>query len=165
MTLHWSIAALLVVMFVMGWYMADLPKGSERSEFFALHKSLGITVFLLAILRLGWRLAHRPPALPAALPPWQHRLAHTTHWMFYGLLLVHPVLGYLSSSFSGYPTRYFDVLKLPEWGWKDVALNALFSNLHSVTASLFALLIAIHVSAALWHTRSPEGNVLTRMLP
>ena len=112
--LHWLTVMLVGALFGLGWYIGDLPKGPWRGEMIALHKSLGITVFLLTLGRGYWRLRHPPPALPANLPRWQSRLAHGVQRLFYVLLLAQPLLGYLSSSFTPYKTRYLG-LQLPVW--------------------------------------------------
>ena len=124
--IHWVIAVLVFAMFAIGWYMVDLPRGPERSSSFALHKSIGLTIFLLAIVRIIWRFFHRPPPY-ARVPNWQITVARIAHLLFYVLLVVQPTSGYLSSSFSGYKTKLFGVA-LPHWGWRDAPLNEFFTD-------------------------------------
>lgn len=107
--LHWIMVPAILMQFSLGWYMVDLPKSPERSYFFALHKSIGLTIFLMAMIRLGWRLMHSPPPLPATLPHWQRESARVTHTMLYILMFLQPLSGYLSSSFSGYTTNLFGI--------------------------------------------------------
>src|SRR5262249_49709626 len=138
MSLHWLTVALVGALYAIGWYMVELPKGPARGEYFALHKSLGMTVFLLTILRLGWRLKHKPPPLPSDLPVWQKKLATAVHHSFYLMLFLQPTLGYLSSSFSPYSSTYFGI-PLPDWAEHNPQLNELFTELH-VGGSVLLLL-------------------------
>ncbi len=161
---HWLIAALIILQLALGWYMEDLPKGALKSDTFALHKSVGITVFLLALMRLRWRLAHPPPPLPPSLAPWQRGLARGTHISLYVLMFLQPLSGYLSSSFSGYQTRWFG-LPLPHWGWKEPVLNEILSEVHELSAIALVTLVIVHSAAALRHALTPADTILRRMLP
>ena len=102
-------------MFILGWYMVDLPQGSSRGFYFSLHKSLGILTFLLIIFRLIWRIKSPPPCRPSEIRRFRGMLADAVHKAFYFVLLIQPITGYLSSSFSGYKTSFFS-LPLPYWG-------------------------------------------------
>lgn len=163
--LHWLMALLIAALFGLGWYMTGLTKGSpERSWFFALHKSLGLTVALLALVRLGWRLRIAPPELPAVIPYWKRLLAEYTHLVLYLLMFLQPVSGYLSSSFSGYSTRFWGV-PLPDWGWKNEALNQLFTGIHVASSITLLALIVLHIIGALQHGLQREESVMLRMWP
>lgn len=159
--LHWLHAALIVGLLVLGWTMADMPQGPAKTANYALHKSLGLCALLLALLRLAWRLGHRSPPLPAALPAWQHKASHWMHRMIYVLFLAAPVAGYLSASFTKYPMKFFGVV-LPKTGWPDEALNHLFNGLHVALTTLLAAAIALHVAAAISHAFKRDG-VMDRM--
>jgi cytochrome b561 len=162
--LHWLIAFLVLLLLGLGWYMADLPKGPDRSWYFALHKSLGLTVLMLMILRVAWRLSHTPPALPESLPLWRRQLAQGSHQLFYVLLFLQPLSGYVSSSFSGYKTKYFG-FPLPHWGWKQPVLNDILTNLHVATSVVLVSLIVLHLAGALQHLFNREDKLFRRMLP
>lgn len=164
MVLHWLMMLLIFILIGLGWYMADLPKGEQRSALFALHKSIGLTVFLLALLRLSWRRSHPPPLLPASLERWRRRFAGVIHFAMYCCMFLQPLSGYLSSSFSGYATRYFGI-PLPHWGWEDKFLNELFSSVHEWSAVALCTLIVIHVLGAISHALPGQEPVLRRMLP
>jgi len=164
MLLHWIMAALIVALLIVGWYMADLPKGTERSALIALHKSLGLTLFALLVARIVWRLRHRPPPLPSTMPAWEQRAAHGNHYLLYFLMLLQPVSGYLSSSFSGYKTSYFGIA-LPNWGWHDKVLNEFFNTMHAVDAYILLAVVIVHVLAALRHLLIARDRVFQRMLP
>ncbi|MGH8247066.1 MAG: cytochrome b, partial [Gammaproteobacteria bacterium] len=91
MLLHWAMFILILVLFMLGWYMVDLPKDTpERTYFFALHKSTGLTLAALLVLRVAWRLKHAPPTLPESLAAWQRRLAEATHYLLYVCMLLQP---------------------------------------------------------------------------
>jgi Cytochrome B561 len=154
----------IFTLFSLGWYMTDLPKGPERSALFALHKSIGLTVAWLWVLRLAWRLSHTPPPLPASVPFWARKASQINHWLLYVFMFVQPLSGYLSSSFSGYTSAYFG-LPLPDWGWKDEALNTVFSTLHVVSSYVLLSLIGLHVLAALKHLIIDRDGVFRRILP
>lgn len=162
--LHWSIAALVFALFAIGWTMVDLPRGPGRSFNFALHKSLGLTVFTLALMRVVWRFFHQPPPYPQAMSGWRITAARSAHLLFYVVLFLQPVSGYLSSSFSGYKTRLFGVA-LPHWGWRDPPLNEFFTEIHVMSSVLFAILIVAHVLGALSHVFTREDHVFRRILP
>ena len=112
--MHWLMVILVAVMFLIGWYMVDLPRGNDRGYFFALHKSLGLTVFLLLLLRLFWRIKNTPPKLPSEVGEFRRQVSGVVHRLFYILLFLQPISGYMSSSFSGYKTSFFS-LALPHW--------------------------------------------------
>ena len=164
MGFHWVTAVLVFILFPLGWYMVDLPPGPDRGANFAVHKQLGITVFLLTLLRLAWRLRNPAPPLPAYLPDWQNRLATSVHKLFYVLLLLHPVSGYLSSQFSGHKTKYFGV-QLPQWGWKDQVINEFFTEIHEITSLCLLLLILCHLAGAVSHMIKKGDHLVRRMLP
>ena len=165
MLLHWLMTLLIFILFGLGWYMTELPKGSpERTWFFALHKSVGLTTALLVVVRVIWRLQHTPPALPEMIAHWKRRMAEATHHLLYLLMFVQPVSGYISSSFSGHSTRFWGI-PLPDWGWKDQALNELFTSIHVASSMALLSLIILHILGALHHGMTAEESVLRRMLP
>ncbi len=164
MVLHWLTAALVFALYGIGWYMVELPKGPARGETFALHKSIGLTVLVLTLARIGWRLTHPAPALPPAIGRWRIVLAHAVHLAFYVLLLLQPLSGYLSSSFSGYRTSWFG-LPLPYWGHENPPLNEFFTEIHVISSVGLLSLIALHILGALSHALQPGDALVKRMLP
>ncbi len=163
--LHWIMAILLIALFVIGLYMVDLPEGSEkRSYFFALHKSIGLTMALLALARLVWRFTHIPPSLPAALQTLERRLSTATHHLLYLAMFVQPLSGYLSSSFSGYETKLWGV-PLPHWGWESPELNELFTEVHEISALILFVLVVVHIAGTIRHIYRGEHMILQRMVP
>lgn len=164
--LHWLIALGILAQIALGAWMIGIPKDPPgfRADSFNLHKSMGITLGLLVLLRLAWRVAHPPPALPATLPTWQRRIARANHLLLYACLVVMPSSGLLGSIFSGYPIRFFG-LRLPALAAKNEPLKELLSALHWGTALVFVTLIAIHVLAAVRHRLIDRDGVFERMWP
>lgn len=161
--IHWLHALLIVALLAIGWSMVDLPKGAERSAAIALHKSLGLCALLLFLLRLIVRLLLPPPPLPATVDPLERRLAGKAHAVLYLLLLAVPLFGYLSSSFTKYPMKFFGI-PLPGFGWPDESLNQLFNGLHKGAVLALVLVLLLHIAAALRHALRRDG-VMSRMLP
>jgi cytochrome b561 len=162
--LHWIIAVLILVQIGLGWFMVDLPKGSaDRTYFFALHKSLGLSTAFLILLRVAWRLTHKPPPLPDWLPAWQANAARWTHRLLYACMVVMPISGYLSASFTKYPMKLWG-MPFPKPGWEDDFINSVFNGIHVGTSWLFVALLALHISAGLRHLIAGDG-VFRRILP
>lgn len=161
--LHWAIAALVLTLIGLGWYMVDIPKGTpERSWFYNLHKSIGLTTAFLIGARIAWRLKHTPPPVPSVLPGWEQRAAKASHQLLYACMVVMPLSGYIGSNFTKFGVTYFGY-PLPPWGWEDPEIRAVFSTIHKFTSFVFVALIALHVMAALWHVHRKTG-VFRRML-
>jgi cytochrome b561 len=165
MALHWLIAAVVVAQFAWGWSMQEIPKQPPglRADAFNLHKSIGLTILLLMMVRLGWRALHPPPPLPP-MPAWQARLAHANHALLYGALFVMPIAGYLGSAWSGYPVKYFG-WTLPSWAAKHPELKDLCSTVHFASSWVLLAAVALHVAAAAKHAIVDRDGVLQRMLP
>lgn len=165
-TLHWLIAALVVSQLTLGWWMLDIPKqpGGVRAFWFNVHKSVGMTIALLVLVRIAWRFRHPAPLLPARVPVWQRRAAGVTHALLYVCLLGMPLVGFLGSTFSGYPIRYFGIT-LPAWGYESAPLKEFFSAVHLGFAWVFMTLIALHAGAALKHLLIDRDAVFWRMWP
>jgi cytochrome b561 len=165
MALHWAIALLALFQIGLGWWMLGIPKSPAglRADWFNLHKSFGITIGLLMLARLGWRLGHLPPPPPASVPRWEARAARLSHGLLYIALILQPLVGYLGSSFTRYPIKYFG-FTLPQWGWDAPALKQLCSNVHFALACLISALVALHIAAALRHLFQRDG-VFQRMWP
>jgi cytochrome b561 len=162
--LHWTIAALAVAQVSLGWWMITLPdKTGVQRDWFNLHKSLGLTIGMLMLARLAWRLAHPAPPYPPALPRWQAIAARANHGLLYAALIAQPIAGYVGSSFTRYPIKYFGIT-LPSWGWDAPALKTLFSNIHFALACLIVALVALHIAAALRHLVRGDG-IFERIWP
>jgi len=162
--LHWLIAACVFCQITLGLWMISIPKSppGARAWWFNVHKSIGITLGALILVRLLWRLAHRAPPLPSTMSQWERIAAKTSHMLLYTCMIVMPVSGYLGSSFTKYPIVYFG-MRLPHWGWDAPALKELCSQIHLTTVIVFITLIAIHIAAALKHRLIDRDGVFERM--
>jgi cytochrome b561 len=163
--LHWLIAALISAQIAFGWFLGEVPRGTPmRGIYVNLHKSTGLTIALLIIFRLGWRLTHPPPPLPSFMPAWEHVASRVNHLALYVCMLVMPASGYIASNFSKFGIKLFNVVLLPPWGVDDKRIYAVFNTTHVVTSYLLVGLIALHVFAAVRHAFRRDG-VFARMWP
>lgn len=163
--LHWLLAAALLYQLALGWWMVDLPKSPPglRAGRFNWHKSIGITLFMVVLVRLSWRVSHVPPG-HEALPHWQHRAAELSHALLYACMVVLPLSGYLGSVFSGYPVKFFGLV-LPQWAAAWPAGKAFMGAMHYTTVWVFMGLVAMHVGAAMWHAVRRDGVVRRMGIP
>jgi len=164
--LHWLIGVAILGQVTFGFLLDEIaPRGTPaRTEVINLHKSFGVVLGLLIIARLAWRLAHRPPRWPDAMPPWQRRAAEFAHRALYVCMVVTPLAGYLASNFSKHGVKFFGT-PLPPWGADLPQVYGFFNGIHIVTAYVFTALIAVHVAAALKHALVDRDGVFSRMLP
>lgn len=163
--LHWLIALFIIAQFTLAWLFDDLPAGAKKLTLLARHKSIGITILMLALVRLGWRWANPTPSLPDTLKPYERSLAKFTHALLYLLLLAVPVTGWLMSSARGFPVSWFGFWQLPDLVSKDKALYELLVTTHTVLALTLGGVVALHLGAALKHHFMLKDDVLRRMLP
>jgi cytochrome b561 len=163
--LHWLIAAIVIAEFAWGWWMQEIPKQPPglRADAFNFHKSIGLTILLLMIVRLGWRLAYPPPPLPP-MPAWNARLAHANHGVMYVSLFVLSIGGYLGSAWSGYPVKFFGLV-LPSWATAQPALKDLASSVHLVTSWVLLGAVALHVAGTMKHALVDRNGLHLRMFP
>ncbi len=164
--LHWLSAVLIIVGFVMGLAMTDMPGLSPaKLRYFSWHKWIGMTVLLLMVARVGWRIGHPPPALPTSIGRWQRRAAHAVHLALYGLLLAVPLSGLLYSQAAGVPVVYLGLVEIPALVAPDAQAKVALRSVHWVLNYLLLALVAVHVLAALKHQFIERDKVLARMLP
>jgi cytochrome b561 len=162
--LHWLLAVAIVGSFGVGLYMADLPLSPQKLKLYNWHKWAGVTILTLSALRLLWRLTHKPPAdLP--MPGWQQRAAHATHMALYVLFFAVPLVGWAYSSAAGFPIVWFGVLPLPDFVPVDKALAEAIKPWHEYLAWAMALLVLMHLGAALKHQFIDRDGLIGRMWP
>ncbi|MFZ2122347.1 MAG: cytochrome b [Rhodoferax sp.] len=167
--LHWLLALVILTMFGVGVYMTDLPFSPQRLKLYNWHKWAGVTFLALTLLRLVWRMTHRPPALPATvtrtMPGWQIRAYHATHHLMYLLFFAVPLAGWAYSSAAGFPIVWFGQLPLPDLLAVDKELAELIKPLHKLLALALVALAGLHIAAALKHQLADRDGLLARMLP
>jgi len=164
-SLHWLVAFAIFGAFALGLYMQDLPISPAKLKLYSYHKWIGVSIFVLMLARLGWRLAHTPPPLPTGMPGWQHRAAKGLHHLLYALLFAIPLSGWLMSSAKGFQTVWFGVLPLPDLVGKDKALGDALAAVHQTLNFTMAALVLIHIAAVVKHHALDGERVLGRMLP
>ena len=163
--LHWLMALLLFGLLALGFTLTDLPLSPQKLQLYSWHKWAGVTVFLLVLFRLAWRVTHRPPALPDHLPKVMQFAAHAGHALLYLLMIAIPLSGWLMSSAKGFQTVWFGILPIPDLVDKNQELGDLLQSVHENLNLLFAVLIVGHVGAALKHHLIDKDDILIRMLP
>jgi cytochrome b561 len=163
--LHWLIAALILVNLCLGFFHEDMSKPVRASMMF-YHKSIGLTVLALTVLRLAWRFMHRPPPYDTALKPWEVALARATHWTFYLLLFAMPLTGWLLVSTGGKATSLFGLFNVPALPVSRAdGPHDMFENLHTIFGYAMLVLVALHVAGALKHQLGGHRQVFGRMAP
>lgn len=170
--LHWAIAAIILFLLVLGFYMAEVVTDVyEQFGLVQLHKSWGFTVFVLALIRVVWRLMNPAPALPDHMPGWERAFAHLGHFGLYALMFAMPISGWLMASASelqemyGVKNMVFGVFELPDpFQPGDKALEERFEAVHFWCALLLTAIVAGHAAAGLKHHFIDRDNVLRRMI-
>lgn len=175
MALHWLIALAVFLNIGVGLYMGDLPREDlMKPVFFGLHMSVGLSVLVLAVVRIAWRLRHSIPALPADMPPWQKALARTVEFLLYVLTVAIPLAGWLmvSTGPHGHGVNYFGLFNWPAIGpmaniaaENAHAVHETLETTHVILAWTLAGLAALHILAAVYHQRIRRDSVLKTMLP
>ncbi|MBI5007743.1 MAG: cytochrome b [Nitrosomonadales bacterium] len=163
-TLHWLIALLIFIAFPLGVYMHELPLSPDKLRLYSYHKWIGVTVFMLAVIRVYWRATHRPPAMPDSMANWEKFAAHATHYALYVLIFIIPLSGWLMSSAKGFQTVWFGVLPLPDLLNKDKELGDMLLEVHKMLNFLLFGLVLGHVGAALKHHFIERDDILARMV-
>jgi cytochrome b561 len=163
--LHWIVALLVIGNLAFGLYVAGLPISPAKLRTVAWHKWVGVTILLIAAVRLAWRLRHPAPAFPATMAPWERRAAHGTHALLYALFFAAPITGWLFSSAAGFPVVYLGVVQLPDLVSRNRELADVLRAAHKWINYTLAALIVLHVAAALKHHFHDRDDVLARMLP
>jgi cytochrome b561 len=161
-TLHWIMAILILFNLWLGFAHDALPRDWQVMP---VHKSVGLTVLALTLIRFGWRLTHRPTPLPDGMPAWERAAAKVTHYSFYAFMLLMPLTGWIMTSAGNRPLSWFFLFDVPKFGVaKGDPIVGLSGETHEVVGFLWAALILLHVAAALRHHFIMKDNVLRRMM-
>lgn len=181
--LHWLIALGIFVMFAIGWYMSELPKDapkqmafdlfdlgiytwqlaeevSPRAFYYNLHKSIGVTLLAFILLRVFWRITHRPPPLLTS-KKWEINLATSAHHLLYLLMVALPVSGVIMATYSKFGVKWFGVALIQ--GLDNKEWRELFKEVHEVIGAIILLVIILHIAGALKHKFLDKDDTLKRM--
>ena len=164
--LHWTIAVLILSIGAVGLLMGELPRSPKWFWVYTAHKSLGLTVLVLVIVRIAWRLYAGAPQPVPGTPRWQAKLASLTHAAIYLLILAMPLSGWLYDSASGLrPLRWFGLAEVPKISPPNEAIAGAMHETHELLFWVLLALVAGHAAAALYHHFFQRDATLSRMLP
>ncbi len=165
--LHWLVASLVVVQIV----LANLAERAEDADdlvselaLFANHRSVGITILALIIIRLLWRWRNPPPPLPETVPQWQLMASRVSHYSLYTILLVMPISGWLMTSAADVSVSWFGLVDLPDFSAPNHDREEFYEGIHELLATLLFVIASLHILAALKHRLFDKDGVLQRML-
>ncbi|MBB6093418.1 cytochrome b561 [Povalibacter uvarum] len=162
---HWSIVVLIITQVILAEKADGLPLGPAKIAVLAQHKSVGMTIFMLAVVRLLWRFVNPVPPLPSGMPAWQRVAAHISHGALYALILITPLFGWLMSSARNFPVSWFGVFTFPDLVQPDKARYEFFHGAHELVAKTLVVIAIVHALAALKHQFLDRDGLLRRMLP
>jgi len=162
---HRAIATLLLIQIPLAWYMVDLPLGPEKFERYALHKSIGMLLFTLAVLRLVRAIVGQRPTLPPNTKTWEKILAKATQGLLYLIIIIMPITGWVMSSAANVPVTVFGLFTLPPLVGADKGLFEIMEEIHEAQSIALLVLVAVHFLAGLKHHFMDRDNVLYSMLP
>ena len=162
---HWSIALLVIGLVIVGLIMDEMRNSPDKITVYAIHKSVGLTVLVLALLRLVWRFVDPRPPYPPSIPSWQRQASDLTHGLLYALLIYMPITGWLFNSAANFPLQWFWLFKVPALSGPDAGMKELARDLHGLGFYALAALFTLHVGAALRHHFVDRDPTLARMVP
>ncbi|WP_367605676.1 cytochrome b [Legionella sp. W05-934-2] len=161
---HWLIAVIVITLLAVGFILGDLPD-SMKPISYTLHKSFGITVIFLMLIRLLWLIHTGKPKLPASVPSWQRLLSRSVQHGFYVLLFIMPIAGWIMSTAANKSPMFFGLFAFPFPGIdQNKQLAEFMFEVHSWVAWLIIVLLVMHVAGAIKHHFIDKDNVLKRML-
>ncbi len=165
--LHWLMAAIIIVAWIIGFSNAELlvPKSEQQHYWREIHKAIGSSILLLIVLRIVWRLTHRPPSLPASMGLWTRRAATCGHWALYVLMILQPVTGWGISGSSGNNADFIGLFPLPDIFPKSKPMTILYAQTHTVFGWMLFVMIVGHIFMAFKHQFIDRDNLILRMLP
>ncbi|MPZ58721.1 MAG: cytochrome b [Rhizobiales bacterium] len=163
--LHWLVALCVLITIPVAVWMGRAPEGPLQDGLFNLHKSLGVLILILVLLRIANRFIAGAPAPEPGIERWQRAASSAVHGLLYVLLLAMPIVGYVANSAFGASTPFFGLFDLPPIVGKNEPLSEQLFMLHRWSGYLVAALVVMHVGAALQHYFVHKDGVLQRMLP
>jgi cytochrome b561 len=163
--LHWIVVILIILQFVLAAWAKSLPRGPGMVEAWGWHKSFGMTILMLAVIRLTWRLVNPTPDLTAETKPWERVLAKISHLLLYGLIFAMPLTGWMMSSAKNFPVSWFKVFQWPDLVAPDPDFSRLMESTHHALFKVLVVIALLHIAGALKHHFIDKNDVLKRMLP
>jgi cytochrome b561 len=163
--LHWSIVILIIAQYFLAESAHDLPDGVEKLSIISNHKSLGMLVLILAVVRIGWRVVNGRNPAPVPMPGWQTKVAAAGHGLLYLLLLAQPISGWMMSSAANYPVTLFGLFQFPAIVGPDHEAHETLEDVHEFIFELLLVVAVLHALAALYHHFFLKDDSLRRMLP
>ena len=163
--LHWIIVLLILTQWVIAQRADALPNGLAKLQALAWHKSFGMTILMLAVIRLVWRWANPVPTLDGVTKSWERALAHLSHVLLYALIFAMPLTGWLMSSAKNYPVSWFKLFQWPDLVQPSEALFKRMQDLHHWLFYVLVAVAALHIAGAFKHAFIDKNDVLKRMLP
>lgn len=160
---HWLLFLMLGFSIIAGNFLASMPKGTEKLQAAGMHKSFGMIILLLILLRLGWRLINVTPDVADGTSATQNRMAHMMHWVLYALMLAQPLSGILMSQAAGHPVSLFGLFEFPTLLDKDPSMAQFFRGAHGVIWITLVIAVFGHAGAALHHHFIKKDSVLKQM--
>lgn len=160
--LHWVMALLIIAMLTAGLVMTEMENSPLRGQIYWLHKSTGVLILFLMLLRIAWRLINAVPSL-SSLPAWERISARTVHWLFYILLVLMPLFGWLMSSAADRRVSFYGLFTLPALVAPNEAMAGFYSQGHTIIGYSIIVLICIHTLAAIKHHWIDKNNIMRRM--
>jgi cytochrome b561 len=161
--LHWVMAVLVVCQLALGWCAVTWPLSPFKLHLFIWHKTIGIVMLALIIIRLGWKLTNNTPSLPPTMPIWEQKLAHTSHGLLYVLMVFMPLSGWIINSAANMPFRFLG-LALPAIVAPNPTLETWAKAAHFWFVMILVILLCLHLAAALRHHFVKHDTILKRML-
>jgi cytochrome b561 len=162
---HWVIALLILGQLVLGTIAEEMRLSPLKLDMFVWHKSIGVTILLLVVLRVAWRLNNPPPATPPDIPAWETTLARIGHALLYLLMFAVPLTGWWVSDTTRIPFKAFWLVPMPDLMTADREMSDLAADVHGALTKLLLLVVVIHIAAALRHHFYLHNKILIRMLP
>ena len=163
-TLHWLIAIIVFILIVLGLNMVDIERGTpERAFYYNLHKSFGLTLLLLMIARIFFRIKFKAPPLPSNVSLFQQTVARASHFILYLSLVLMPLSGLIASQFTKYGVHYFGLFKIPPLFSQNKFYYDLFQNLHKAFAIVIMIMVSVHILAAFKHIFVDKDDIFERI--
>jgi cytochrome b561 len=161
--LHWLMLPLLLIQLAWGMFAAQLPLGFERLVWLSRHKSFGMLLLCLVLIRLLWRLLHVRPSYEQTLSQRQQKTATMVHYSLYLCMLLLPISGWLMASAAKLPPSFFGWFAFPPLLSADESLKELFNQFHTLLVWFFSFLVAIHFAATLYHLIIVKDTIFARI--